>query len=144
MRTVLLVEPVLPAVGVNAGQEVERAAVDELGDRLDLAIVLHQIPRGVQHRFRCLNLVAVDVAVDVHRGLVGVAPGLGVVEDEREYRSPLTGLTEFDVGEQRRVRGCERPRLGNELRVVTIVVEAQIALRRRAILSVDGRSRQRE
>ena len=108
MRRILSIEPVLATVGIHAWHKVKRGAVDELGDRRDFAVVLDEIPHGVEHGLARLNLIAVDAAIDVHGWLVGVDAGLRVVQDEREDGEFARTLSKVDVGEERGMCRGER------------------------------------
>ena len=74
------VEEVVAAVGVHRGDDVEDALVHHARDLLDAPVVLHEVPDGVERHLRALDLVAVDVGLDGHGGLVHLLPRPGVVD----------------------------------------------------------------
>ena len=144
VRRVLRLEPGLPAVWIGAGDEVERDSVDQRRERVVLRVLLDEVPDGVEDRLRCLTLVAVDVAVDVYRGLRGVGPRLRAVEREHEDRAALRTRSDLRVGEELGVRGRERLSFGLQRWEISEVVEAERGLRLGALLRLrDGRSEER-
>ena len=72
MGRVGVVNPMGSAVRIHTGDDVEGTPVDQLGQFVDDAVALGQVPDRVQADFGALQLVAVDVAVYVHRRLVTV------------------------------------------------------------------------
>ncbi|MBA7689987.1 hypothetical protein ES703_98506 [subsurface metagenome] len=60
-----LVDEIIPAVRVHSGNEIKSSFIQEASGQICFAIILQQIPYGIQCDFRSLNLVAVDVAVNV-------------------------------------------------------------------------------
>ncbi len=93
-------EPVGPAVGVDRRDDVERLLIQELGDLLDPPVVLGQVPDQIEASLGRLDLVAVDVAIDVHGRLGPVAARLGVVDRHAPHVPPLDALAQAGQAEQ--------------------------------------------
>ena len=68
------VEPTIAAIGIDGGDQVEHAAVEQLGHLVEAAVLMTEIPRGVGDGFAALDFIAMNVAIDVHARLpLGVA-----------------------------------------------------------------------
>ena len=124
------VHEVVASVRVDGGHDVERPLVDELGDLVDLAVVLHQVPDGVDAHFPALHLIAVNVGFDVHGRLGGVGTRVGVVDDHRGDVTPPVALADRYVLQELRVRLLERFHVGVEFGRVVPAVEVELHLER--------------
>jgi hypothetical protein len=135
-------EPDLAPVGVLHGHQVERALVDELREPLDPAVALGEIPDRIKNGLAALDLVAVDVAVDEDRGLLGVGPGLRVVEGDQPQVAAGDALADRVEGQQLRIGlGQVVQRLGH-LGVVGIVIKPKIDLAGIGVLRPRGSGRE--
>ena len=97
-------------------------------DRVVLPVVLEQVPRGIQHGFSSLNLVAVNVAVDVHRGLVEFGTSGALFENADDDRKTERRATNLNDREERWKRLLEFIHLREHRRPIAEVVEAQRGL----------------
>ena len=87
------VEPDFAAIRVFHGDKVKPAFIDEPCYTVDDAVALAEVPDGVQDSFGSLNLIAVDVAVDEHRGFRIGGAGLWIVERDEPEIAAANALT---------------------------------------------------
>ena len=134
---------VLPPVGVDRGDDVEDALVDEAGDVVDAAVILHEVPDGVKADLAALDLVAVDVGLDVHAGLTRFGPRRRVVDRHEHEVAAVVALADRLELEEFGEGVPEALHVGVELVGVVPAVEIELDLEGR-VGGFLGRGRRRQ
>ena len=130
VRGVRPVEPEGAAVGVHRRQDVKGPRIGQILKRLDTSPVLGEIPDEIKRGLSALDLVAVDVAVNIHRGLRSIRARRRIVDRDAPEVAPLDALAETRHRQLVRVPIDQGPHRLDQLGIIIEPVERQRDLRR--------------